>query len=223
MWKKRIGKIFGSALAIGMIAVSAEAAQINVIVDTQSGMFSEPEKVYGQVDNAVKGWFSPTEEELKHMTFSERQALKNGDYTLIPIAESDAIVQIYREEKGSAVNIDGAVAMQGREMSMTKEDLAELSKELGADYILYFRVTNSMPDYNIGLFGGSQKVNVITDFRVWDTKQGKYTLVKRYQTKGSSSSAYVGTGSTSRAIEKGLTKALEQIEQEKQAVLEVVK
>ncbi len=225
MLKKRLSKIVGTFLAVSMFAVSAEAAQINMIIDTSSGAFAEPEKVYEQIDETVRGWFFPSEEEMKSMTFSERQALKNSSHVLVPIADSDATVQIYREENGLVANYDYMVAgVQARDMSMSKDDLANLSTKLGADYILYFRITNSMPTFSGGFMSAGQKVNVVTDFRVWDAKQKNYTFVKRYQTKGSSSTFYAGgAGSTTRAIEKGLKKALEQIDEDKGEVLAVVK
>ena len=68
-----------------------------------------------------------------------------------------------------------------------------------------------------------QKTNVTTDFRIWDAKQEKYVFIKRYQTTGKSSSFYLGMGSASHAVQKGLDKALEQITKDKDKILEVVK
>lgn len=62
-----------------------------------------------------------------------------------------------------------------------------------------------------------------TDFRIWDAKQAKYVFIKRYQTTGSSKSIYVGMGSTSHAIEKGLKKALDKIGNDKAQIVAVVK
>ncbi len=217
-------KYFGMAALICMMSVSAEAAQINTIIDTGSGMFAEPEKVYNEIDNTVKGWFCPSEEEQRNMTFSERQALREVSHTFVPTSDSDAIVQIYREEKGSTVNSDEMVTgTQSRDVSMTKEDLTNLSKELGADYIIYFRVTNTVPTTSIGFMSAGQKTNVTTDFRIWNAKEEKYAFVKRYQTTGSSSSFYVGMGSASKAVKDGLEKALKQISADKAKILEVVK
>lgn len=218
-------KILGFMLAATMFAASAEAAQINTIVDTGSGMFAEPEKIYNEIDETLKSWFLPSEKEMKKMTFSQRMALKNGEqHVLVPISESDAIVQIYREEKGAAVSTDQMVTgMQARDITITKEDLANLSAELGSDYIMYFRVTNTVPTVSVGFMSAGQKTNVTTDFRVWDAKQQKYVFVKRYVTTGSSSSFYAGVGSASNAVKDGLEKALKQIDKDKAKIIEVVK
>lgn len=218
-------KILGFMLAATMFATSAEAAQINTIVDTGSGMFAEPEKIYNEIDETLKSWFLPSEKEMKEMTFSQRMALKKGEqHVLVPISESDAIVQIYREEKGAAVSTDQMVTgMQARDITITKEDLANLSAELGSDYIMYFRVTNTVPTVSVGFMSAGQKTNVTTDFRVWDAKQQKYVFVKRYVTTGSSSSFYAGVGSASNAVKDGLEKALKQINKDKAKIIEVVK
>lgn len=225
MNKKIIMKCLGVFLAASMYVSSAEAAQINTIIDTGSGMFAEPEKIYTKIDNTIRGWFFPSEDELKNLTFSQKQALKKGEqHVLIPVSESDAIVQIYREEKGAAVNTDTMVTgAQARDITITKEDFANLSKELGADYIMYFRVTNTVPTISVGFMSAGQKTNVTTDFRVWDAKQGNYVFVKRYVTTGSSSSFYAGVGSASNAVKDGLEKALKQIDKDKAKIIAVVK
>ena len=224
MLKKRLGKVMGTFLAVSMFAISAEAAQINMIVDSGSGMFAEPEKVYETIDETVNSWFFPSEEELKSMTFSERRALKDASIVLIPCSESDAVVQIYREEKGMTVSYDDSMinGAQALDMGMTKQDLINLSEELGADYILYFRVTNSIPKMSIGFWTMKQTVNVVTDFRVWDAKQQQYSFIKRYQNKGKSS-VVAGNDYDSRAVKKGLKKALEQITEDKDKIIAAIK
>lgn len=37
-----------------LLTISSYAAQINTIIDTGSGMWSDPEKVYTEVDESVK-------------------------------------------------------------------------------------------------------------------------------------------------------------------------
>lgn len=199
-------KYFTMAALVCLLSASAEAAQINTIIDTGSGMFAEPEKVYEEIDTTIKGWFPA----------------RTG-HKFVPTADSDAIVQIYREEKGSAVNTDEMVAgTQARDVSMSKEDLAKLSSELGSDYIMYFRVTNTVPTVSVGFMSAGQKTNVTTDFRIWDAKAGKYAFVKRYQTTGASNSFYMGVGSASKAVKNGLEKALKQISADKAKILDAV-
>ena len=221
----RIKKILAMTAAACLLTISSYAAQINTIIDTGSGMWSDPEKVYTEVDESVKSWFGLSDQSMEELNFKERLALKNkSDLTFIPTADSDAAVQVYREERGRATADDGMVpGMVARDISLDRDDLAALSKELGSDYIFYFRITNSEPTYSAGFFSAGQKVNVTTDFRIWDAKQAKYVFIKRYQTTGSSKSIYVGMGSTSHAIEKGLKKALDKIGNDKAQIVAVVK
>ena len=219
MKKAVIAKCLGVLLAVNILACSAEAARINTVIDTTSGMYGDPESVYNEIDYTVKSWFFPSEEEMKKMTFSQRTALENGNqHVLVPFSESDAIVQIYREEKAAAIIRGQAVSdlqpftgMQVLDTTINKEDLVKLSPRLGADYILYFKVTNNVPAY----ISDSQKVNVTTDFRVWDAKIGDYVFAKRYVTAGFARTRHYGLGSPSDAIRSGLIQALDQIDKDK--------
>ena len=140
MKKAFMKNVLGICLAATMFAGSAEAAQVNTIIDTGSGMFAEPEKVYQEIDNTIKGWFYPSEDEMREMTFTQRRAIKDAAPTLIPASESDAIVQIYREEKGAAASADQVVTgMQSRDLTLTKADFADLSTELGASGLCRFK------------------------------------------------------------------------------------
>ena len=222
MKKAVIAKCLGVLLAANILACSTEAAPINTIIDATSGMFRAPEAVYDEIDSTVTSWFFPSEEEMKKMTFSQRMVLENGkQHVLVPFSESDAIVQIYREEKAAAVSTSQAVSdlqaftgIQVLDSTITKDDLAKLSTRLGSDYILYFRVVNNAPDY----ISDSVKISVTTDFRVWDAKKGDYVYAKRYVTSGSS-----GSRSTSYAIRFGLIQALNQIDKDKDKILAIVK
>ena len=188
-------------------------------------MFAEPEKVYKEIDGTLKNWFFPSEKEREKMTFSQKHTLKSGEQiVLVPISDSDGIVQVYREEKGAAVSSDEMITgTNARNIAITKEDLTKLSKELGSDYIMYFRVTNTVPTVSVGFLSAGQKTNVTTDFRVWDARKESYVFVKRYVTTGSSSSFYLGAGSASNAVEDGLRKALKQIDKDKDKIIAVVK
>ncbi len=225
MKKSIIAQCAAMLLAANLFAVSTEASQINTIVDTGSGMFAEPEKVYKEIDGTLKNWFFPSEKEREKMTFSQKHTLKSGEQiVLVPISDSDGIVQVYREEKGAAVSSDEMITgTNARNIAITKEDLAKLSKELGSDYIMYFRVTNTVPTVSVGFLSAGQKTNVTTDFRVWDAQKESYVFVKRYVTTGSSSSFYLGVGSASNAVEDGLRKALKQIDKDKDKIIAVVK
>ena len=63
--------LLGSIFAVSLFGSTADAAQINTIIDTGSGMFAEPEKVYQEIDKHVKSWFFPSEDEQKKLTLYE--------------------------------------------------------------------------------------------------------------------------------------------------------
>ena len=219
-------RFMGTLFFASMLTLSAEAAQINTIIDTGSGMFGEPEKVYEEIDASIQSWFYPNKEERSKLTFSQRKALGDpSQLVFIPIAESDGLVQIYREERGAAASTDATItAGQVRDTTLTREDMVNLCHELGADYILYFRVNNSIPKASVGFMSAGQKTNVTTDFRIWNAKQGKYVFVKRYLTTGASNTIYArGMGSSSHAVRNGLNKALKEIDKDKDKFVPLVK
>lgn len=215
--KKILNKVIAMTFILCLMVATVNAAQINTIIDTGSGMFAEPEKVYEEIDKHVKGWFGQSEQQ----TLYERLHSNEKTFKLIPAADSDAVVQIYREEKGSAMSMDMIYSgMQNRDITMTREDLEKLSEELGADYIAYFRVTSSMPTYTMGMFSAGQKTNVTTDFRIYDKVKNQYVFAKRYQTTGSSSTVMsTGFGSAGNAVKDGLIKALKEIDKDKDKIL----
>ncbi len=61
------------ATLVCMMSVNAEGMQINTVIDTGAGMFAEPEKVYSEIDNAVKGCFPA-----------------KASHTFVPTSDSDA-------------------------------------------------------------------------------------------------------------------------------------
>ena len=56
----KLKRIVGLAVLSCLLLVTAAAAQINTIIDTGSGMFAEPEKLYSEIDATVKSWFYPS-------------------------------------------------------------------------------------------------------------------------------------------------------------------
>ena len=194
------------AMVLCLFVVRAEAYEptitepitIAVVLDTPSGFAAEPEKVYNTVEESLR-------------TIFPNKSL----YKIQPISENDAYVQMYREENDLAIaNDTGAVTSNGaRSMTMKKTDMEKLNDHFKADFITYIRVTNSVPQITVGFWSAGQKVNVTTDFRVWSKKTGEYIYMKRAMTSGSSSSMY-GVGHTGRAVDKGLRKALAEIEKD---------
>lgn len=68
----RIKKILAMTAAACLLTISSYAAQINTIIDTGSGMWSDPEKVYTEVDESVKSWFGLSDQSMEELNFKER-------------------------------------------------------------------------------------------------------------------------------------------------------
>lgn len=172
---------------------------VAVVLDTPGGMFSEPEKVYTTVQESLDNIFKGS-----------------AQYKILPIGETDSYVQIYREENNLTVNMDTEITgVAQRDLSLKKTDINKICKHFEANYIVYTRVTSTAPRVSIGFMSAGQKVNVTLDFRIYSDKKADFVYMKRAMTTGSSKTIYAGgMGSSSRAVEKGLKKALEEIEKD---------
>ena len=183
-----------SALDLG-----GEKATVAVILDTPDGMFSEPEKVYESIQQSLDKIFAGT-----------------SRYDIMSIDETNSYVQIYREENELVSDVEtGMGQVYVNRIMLKKEDMDNLCKHFDADYVIYTRVSSTMPRFSGGFISASQKVNVTLDFRIWGNKKGDFIYTKRTATTGTSTTFYAGgIGSSSHAVEKGLKKGLQAIEKD---------
>lgn len=201
MLKKIFTALCMAAVIVFAAQTQAYAAKIVMILDAPTGTFTEPEKVYSLVENMMNNM------------------LKNSvDYEIIPPSDTENYVQIYREEH-DMISSTGADEGQHDEKWLKKEDINNICTHFGGDYIIYTRVTSTAPKVSVGFFSASQKMNVVTDFRVWSNAKKDFSYMKRATTSGSSTAIYAGIGSSSRALEKGLTKGLQEIEKDKNKII----
>ena len=202
---KKVFSVLCMATVILFAATSqAAAAKIVVISDTPTGTFSEPEKAYQAVENTLSNILG-----------------KDSTHEIIPASETEGYVQIYREEH-DLVASTGAEQGSNVEYYLKKEDLDNICQYYGGDYLIYTRVTSTVPKISVGIFSASQKVNVVLDFRVWSNSKKDFTYMKRATTTGSSTAIYAGLGSATRALEKGLRKGLQEVEKEASKVREAL-
>lgn len=183
-----------------LFAINSQVSAYNVavVLDTPAGTFSDPEKVYATLQTSLDNIFNDS-----------------SKYDIMPLGESDAYVQIYREEKGVEVDTDSLGQDAGRDFTFKKSDINNICKHFGTPYVIYARVTSTAPRFSGGFITASQKVNVTLDFRVWSDAKGDFVYTKRAMATGTSTTVYAGgIGSASHAIEKGLKKDLQQIEKE---------
>ena len=194
---KKIFSVLCMATVILFAATSqVAAAKIVIISDTPTGTFSEPEKAYKAIENTLSKILG-----------------KNSGHEIIPAGETESYVQIYREEH-DLIQSTGAEQGSYIEQYLKMKDLDNICQYYGGDYIVYTRVTSTIPKIAIGVFSASQKVNVVLDFRVWSNSTKDFTYRRRFTTTGSSTAVYAGLGSSTRALEKGLRKGLQEVEKE---------
>ncbi len=205
-------KIF-SALCMAAVIVfaahsQASATAVSVVLDTPAGNFSEPEKVYETTQASLDVIFQ-----------------NNPNFEVMDVSECDAYVQIFREESGLAATTDDTyVSDASRDLTFKKEQVAQMCSHFNTDYLVYIRVSTTNPRSTGGVFTSGQKVNVITDFRIWSRAKNDFVYLKRATTTGSSNTVNVsifgrGSGSAEHAVEKGLKKCMQQIEKDKNKIL----
>ena len=174
-------------IVVSMNGQAFAEKKIAILLDTPTGMFSEPEKVYATIQESLDKIFQGSPQ-----------------YNILPIGETDSYVQIYREENDLTVNVDtGYTGVAQRDLSLKKEDVNKICKHFGADYVIYTRVTTTAPRMSMGFMSMGQK------------DKSDFTYTKRTMTTGSSKTIYAGgMGSSSHAVEKGLKKGLQEIEKD---------
>lgn len=174
-------------------------ATVAVILDTPDGMFSEPEKVYATFQQSLDKIFANT-----------------SRYEFMSMDDTSSYVQMYREENDLVSNVETASGdVVVREQPLKKEDYGKICNHFNADYMIYARVTSSVPRVSGGFFSASQNVNVTMDFRIWEGAKNDFVYTKRTSTTGKSTTIYAGGfGSSTHAVEKGLKKGLQELEKD---------
>lgn len=197
MLKKLFSTFFVAVMILFVANTQAQAAKIVVLLDAPVGTFTEPEKVYQIVQDSLG-------------------RILNGSsgYEILPPSETENYIQIYREEH-DMISSTGADEGQHDEKWFKKDDINSICSHFGGNYAVYIRVTSTAPKHSAGLFSNSSKMNVVTDFRVWSNAKKDFSYMKRATAQGTSTAIYMGVGSSSRALEKGLKKGLEEVEKDK--------
>lgn len=196
MLKKIFSVLCMTAVILFAANSQAYAAKVVMLLDAPTGTFTEPEKVYSMVEATL-----------------DKVVGNSSEYEILPFADTENYVQIYREEHDMIMS-SGADEGAHEEKWLKKEDINNICNHFGGNYVVYVRVTSTAPKVSVGLFSNSQKMNVVTDFRVWSNTKRDFSYMKRATTQGSSTAIYAGMGSSSHALEKGLKKGLQEIEKD---------
>ena len=209
MLKKIFSVLCMAAVILFAAHSQAFAAKVVIILDAPTGTFTEPEKVYGMVETSLG------------------KILQNSsEYEILPAMDTENYVQIYREENDMIMST-GADEGQHEEKWLKKSDINNICNHFGGNYVIYVRVTSTAPKHSSGVFTSGQKMNVVTDFRVWSNSKQDFSYMKRATTQGSSQTVNVsifgrGDGSSTHALEKALNKGLQEIEKDAAKIREAM-
>ena len=209
MLKKFFSVMCLAAVIVVAATSQAFAARVTVVLDAPTGTFTEPEKVYQMVQETLG------------------KILQNSSsYEILPPSDTENYVQIYREEHDMIMST-GADEGQHDEKWLKKEDIDNICTHFGGNYLIYVRVTSTAPKASMGVFTSGQKMNVVTDFRVWDNAKKDFSYMKRATTQGSSTTVNIGifgrgSGSSVHALEGGLKKGLKEIEKDASKIREAM-
>ena len=196
MLKKIFSVLCMAAVIVFAAHSQAFAAKVVILLDAPTGTFTEPEKVYSLVETSLGNILG-----------------NSPDYEILPPSDTENYIQIYREEH-DMISSSGADEGAHDEKWFKKDDINNICNHFGGNYVIYIRVTSTAPKTSVGFFSNSQKMNVVTDFRVWSNATKDFAYMKRATTQGASTAIYAGVGSSSRALEKGLKKGLAEIEKD---------
>ena len=126
---------------------------------------------------------------------------------------------IYTNEDGTQTSVStvetngyAAAMMHDVVIPLKVSEAVEVGKELGADYILMLRVTNSMPTMSSGFFTITAKTTVKCDIRVLSVSEGKYIYMKEVTKDGKSTAVYAGAPSFKNAYKEAIEKSLSEVE-----------
>lgn len=206
-------KIFSVLCMTAMILFAAHgqafAAKVVIVLDAPTGTFTEPEKVHAMVETSLGKILG-----------------NSSEYEIVPFTDTENFVQIYREEHDMIMST-GADEGQHEEKWLKKEDINNVCNNFGGNYVVYVRVTSTAPKHSTGIFTSGQKMNVVTDFRVWSNSKKDFSYMKRATTQGSSQTVNIsvfgrGSGSSSHALEKALNKGLQEIEKDSPKIREAM-
>jgi hypothetical protein len=130
---------------------------------------------------------------------------KKPKFQILPFDDAQMQKKIYREEHNM-------VTSDYRTISALKmADVQSLGKQLGADYVLFLNVHNTMPRLGVGFFSMSFKTTITCDMRLMNVVDGKYTFMKQIVRDGSSTAVMYGIPSFDGAYRDALSKSLAEL------------
>ena len=128
---------------------------------------------------------------------------KKPKFEILPFDDAQMQKKIYREENNMVTSDYATIS------ALKMADVQALGKQLGADYVLFLNVHNTMPRVGVGFFSMSFKTTITCDMRLMNVADGKYSFMKQVVKDGSSTAVMYGVPSFDSAYRDALSKALE--------------
>lgn len=130
---------------------------------------------------------------------------KSPNFEILPFDDAQMQKKIYREEHNMVTSDYATIS------ALKMADVQALGKQLGADYILFLNVNNTMPRISAGFFSMSFKTTITCDMRLMKVTDGKYSFMKQAVKDGSSTAVMYGVPSFNGAYRDALDKSLEDL------------
>lgn len=127
-------------------------------------------------------------------------------FEVMTTKDSVAATDNYRKANNMADMINEGRGGYTKPMRM--ENVIGLGKQMGANYVLFFKLSNDAPKLGGNFLGMTVKANIICEIRVMNVSKGMYSINKQIVEKGKSTAIYQGIPSFNHAYFYAFTKAV---------------
>lgn len=168
-------------------------------------LFSKPKKVIGVFLDAPLS-FIDNETVRKLVPDKASEIFADPKFKLLPFDETSIALRTYQEDHRMIIN-------EYYSTPLNRTDIQTIGKELGLDYALFIKITNSAPRINYMLFVMTYKTTVTCDIRLIDIETAKYIISKQIVKDGSTTMlAMLGMPDFNDAYNEALKKAIGELE-----------
>lgn len=143
-----------------------------------------------------------------HQLIDEKTAtiFPKDRFVVMSAKDSVAATEIYRKNNDMANMI--SEGRGGYTKPMRPDNVIGLGKQVGADYVLFFKLSNDAPKYGGNMLGATVKANIICEIRVMNVAKGMFSVNKQIVEKGKSTAVYQGMPSFTHAYFYAFSKAV---------------
>lgn len=127
-------------------------------------------------------------------------------FDVMSTKDSVAATDAYRKTNNMADMINEGRGGYTKPMRM--DNVIGLGKQMGADYVLFFKLSNDAPKMGGNFLGATVKANIICEIRVLNVAKGMYSVNKQIVEKGKSTAIYQGIPSFNHAYFYAFQKAI---------------